>query len=170
MHRPIFNCAVCKDLIFLTSGFAYGLELGFMESVTAVSSIHAATDIKMPSLKNITNSSSDNHNGNSESSIISDTNLEAVNDEDSETKPDFQLRNSAIPVSNSRARKWCNEISTRARLAPDKNVDTFDFDKEVRELRALYKRCGSTVGPFRPHETMVNELSIDSIAYKSNEW
>ena len=146
-----------------------------MQSVTAISSIYAKADIKVPISKNITGSSSDDHNVGSaispcESSIISDSNTETVHENNPETKRDIRMRNSPNIISNSRSLKWCKEISTRARLAPDKNVDSFDFDKEVRELRALYKRCGSTVGPFRPKETIVNELSIDSVAYKSNEW
>ena len=146
-----------------------------MESVTAASSIYAAADIKVPISKNVTSTSSDNYCVGSiispcESDIIFDSNIETAYDDHTETKSDVHARNSAIPVSNSRALKWCNEISTRARLAPNKNVDSFDFDKEIRELRALYKLCGSTVGPFRPQQIIVNELSIDSAAYKSNQW
>lgn len=71
--------------------------------------------------------------------------------------------------SSSRALKRCTEISNRARAVPNSNMDSFDFDREVRELRGVYKLSGSTVGPFRPPKKADHAvLAADAIV--SNEW
>ena len=70
----------------------------------------------------------------------------------------------------SRNLKRCCEVSSRAGLVPTKNLESFDFDKEVRELRGLYKLCGSAVGQFRPTTTDRTDSSIVDPARKSNEW
>jgi hypothetical protein len=129
-----------------------------MESVTTISSI---TNPKLSIPDNTTGISSN---------IDSVISVVTANDENTGSKSDVLVRNPPAPASNARALKRCSEISARARLVPNKNVESFDFDKEVRELRGLYKHCGSTVGPFRPLKTAVNELSMDSGAQKSNEW
>jgi hypothetical protein len=132
-----------------------------MESVTTISSITTAADPNVPIADNTTGSSSN---------IDSVISVVTANDKNTGSKSDVLVRNPAAPASNTRALKRCSEISARARLVPNKNAESFDFDKEVRELRGLYKHCGSTVGPFRPLKTAVNELSMDSGAQKSNEW
>jgi hypothetical protein len=144
-----------------------------MESVTSISSICTASGPNVSISDNTTGSSSNIDSvviSPCGSSIVSDCTAVSADDENTGGKCDAPVRNLAAPTSNTRALRWCSEISTRARLVPDKNVDSFDFDKEVRELRGLYKHCGSTVGPFRPLKTAANELSMDSGAQKSNEW
>jgi hypothetical protein len=79
------------------------------------------------------------------------------------------LGSTILPVTN-RSLKWCNEVSSRAALVPTKNLNNFDFDKEVRELRGLYKLCGSPVGLFRPLTTDKTDNSIVDPTKKSNEW
>lgn len=153
-------------------GFAYGLELGFMESITSTSSICTAADLDKTSSVGTTGKST-----NIDcvilpcgSSTVSDSATITPNDKNTGSKSDVLVNNPALPASNTRSLKWCSEISARARLVPDKNVGNFDFDKEVRELRSLYKHCGSTVGPFRPLKSALNELIEDSGTQKSNEW
>ena len=72
--------------------------------------------------------------------------------------------------SSSRMSKRCSEIANRANAVPNKNIDSFDFDKEVRELRGLYKLCGSTVGPFRPVRKVPNDSVNIAVPNISNEW
>lgn len=143
-----------------------------MESVTSISSICTEADLIVSSAESTTASSSniDSVIPPCGSSIASDSIIVTSNDGNVGSVSDILVRNHAVPTFNARALKWCSEISTRARLVPNKNVDSFDFDKEVRELRGLYKHCGSTVGPFRPVKSAVNELLTDSGAQKSNEW
>lgn len=69
--------------------------------------------------------------------------------------------------SNKRISKRCTEIAERSRLVPNTNIDSFDFDKEVIELRGLYRLSGSTVGLFRPlslQDNMKQNITV------SNEW
>lgn len=88
---------------------------------------------------------------------------------DSSHEEHSNLGSTILPVTN-RSLKWCNEVSSRAPLVPTKNLNNFDFDKEVRELRGLYKLCGSPVGLFRPLTTDKTDNSIVDPAKKSNEW
>ena len=78
--------------------------------------------------------------------------------------------NSSSSSSSSRMSKRCSEIANRANAVPNKNIDSFDFDKEVRELRGLYKLCGSTVGPFRPVRKVPNDSVNIAVPNISNEW
>jgi len=41
---------------------------------------------------------------------------------------------------------------------PMENVATVDFDATLREMRALYKLCGSPAGPFRPASSVEPSL------------
>jgi hypothetical protein len=88
---------------------------------------------------------------------------------DSSNEEHINLGGTILPVTN-RSLKWCNEVSSRAALVPTKNLNNFDFDKEVRELRGLYKLCGSPVGLFRPLTTDRTDNSIVDPTKKSNEW
>ena len=78
-------------------------------------------------------------------------------------------RYDSCSISNSRTQKRCNDIAARSNAVPNKNIDSFDFDGEVRQLRGLYKLTGSCVGPFR-----VKKMQSDAIAAVtanfSNEW
>lgn len=88
---------------------------------------------------------------------------------DSSHEEQSNIGSTILPVTN-RSLKWCNEVSSRAALVPTKNLNNFDFDKEVRELRGLYKLCGSPVGLFRPLTIDRTDNSIVDPAKKSNEW
>lgn len=167
----------------LTKGFAYGLELGFMESVSASQSKSITV--------NSNNQSSLTGDGTDKAEQSERENLafipSAPNDYSPSTDVNYSadsgreehmdlsheensLFDSAALPTTSRSLRWCNEISSRARLVPTKNIDSFDFDKEVRELRGLYKLCGSTVGLFRPTTTDRTDSRIVDPAKKSNEW
>ena len=167
----------------LTKGFAYGLELGFMESVSTSQSRSITV--------NSNNQSSLTGDGTDKAERSGKENLafipSAPNDYSPSTDMNYStdsgrgehmdlsheensLFDSAALPTTSRSLRWCNEISSRARLVPTKNIDSFDFDKEVRELRGLYKLCGSTVGLFRPTTTDRTDSRIVDPAKKSNEW
>lgn len=167
----------------LTKGFAYGLELGFMESVSTSQSKSITV--------NSNNQSSLTGDGTDKAEQSERENLafipSAPNDYSPSTDVNYSadsgreehmdlsheensLFDSAALPTTSRSLRWCNEISSRARLVPTKNIDSFDFDKEVRELRGLYKLCGSTVGLFRPTTTDRTDSRIVDPAKKSNEW
>jgi hypothetical protein len=72
-----------------------------------------------------------------------------------------------ISASNKRVSKRCTEIVQRSKAVPNSNIDSFDFDKEVIELRGLYKVSGSTVGLFRPLPPSVDNKKQNTV---SNEW
>lgn len=60
-----------------------------------------------------------------------------------------------------RSIKRQTEILTRSRDLPLENVESVDFDSELRDLRALYKQCGSSVGNFqRPKSQSVFESNM----------
>lgn len=153
-------------------GFAYGLELGFMESITSTSSVCTAADLDKPSTEGtaVKSTNIDCVISPCGSSTVSDIATVTPNNENTGSKTYVLVSIPALPACNTRSFKWCSEISARARLVPNKNVGNFDFDKEVRELRGLYKHCGSTVGPFRPLKSALNELIEDNGTQKSNEW
>lgn len=53
------------------------------------------------------------------------------------------------------------EIYSRAKDIPLENVESVDFDSELRDLRALYKLCGSHIGLFqRPKGQSTVESSM----------
>jgi hypothetical protein len=70
-------------------------------------------------------------------------------------------------ASNKRVSKRCREIVQRSKAVPNSNIDSFDFDKEVIELRGLYKVSGSTVGLFRPLPPSIDNKKQNIV---SNEW
>ena len=72
-------------------------------------------------------------------------------------------------TSNSRNLKRCNDIAVRSSAVPNKNIDSFDFDGEVRHLRGLYKLTGTCVGPFRIVKKTTND-TIAATTNLSNEW
>lgn len=73
-----------------------------------------------------------------------------------------------LSTSNKRITKRCTEIVQRSKAVPNSNIYSFDFDKEVIELRGLYKVSGSTVGLFRPLPPMKDNKN-QSVTV-SNEW
>lgn len=75
-----------------------------------------------------------------------------------------------IIASNTRISRRCTEISHRVKLVPDVNDNSFDFDKEVRELRSLYKLCGLTVGLFRLQQIVFSNATTVANSNISNEW
>jgi hypothetical protein len=74
----------------------------------------------------------------------------------------------SVSTSNKRISKRCTEIVQRSKAVPNSNIDSFDFDKEVIELRGLYKVSGSTVGLFRPLPPMKDNKK--QYVTVSNEW
>ena len=57
------------------------------------------------------------------------------------------------PVGDGSVSRQAKRVSALRKLAQDipaENDANVDFDSKLRELRALYKLCGSPVGPFRP--------------------
>lgn len=75
-----------------------------------------------------------------------------------------------ITASNTRISRRCSEISQRAKLVPDVNDNSFDFDKEIRELRSLYKLCGLSVGLFRVQQIVFSNTTTVANSNISNEW
>ena len=58
------------------------------------------------------------------------------------------------PNHTTRIAKWSTQLTQRTNAFPITNINPFDFDNEIRELRGLYRLCGSQIGPFRPiHST-----------------
>ena len=166
-----------------TKGFAYGLELGFMESVSTSQS--KSITVNSNNQSSLTGDGTDkaerygkedlasSPSAPNDCSLSADMNYSAENGQEEHmdrSHEENSLFDSAALPTTSRSLRWCNEISSRARLVPTKNIDSFDFDKEVRELRGLYKLCGSTVGLFRPTTTDRTDSRIVDPAKKSNEW
>jgi hypothetical protein len=51
------------------------------------------------------------------------------------------------------------EVIGRIKNIPINNAFDFDFDKELHELRGLYKQCGTAVGGFLPSKLTVDQTS-----------
>ena len=125
--------------------FALGLEVGFIE--TAGSLMLSNYKIKerellisptppQPPPHGPTLDSVEGGEGDSE------THNDSINNSNSNTTSGIS-RGSSI-----RSMRRVVSMIEKVQQTPDTNETTVDFDAQVRELRALYRLCGSNVGPF----------------------
>lgn len=182
-------------LIFCIEGFAYGLELGFMDSI-AVSLIASArcsdnesfianatvdtmacantvsdrAEIALSTCQSAPSSSQtdDRHSINDNTFTSGDD--EAGADATISFRQLTDVGDGTKSSCNRRTLKRCFEIAARAKAVPNQNIDSFDFDTEVVHLRGLYKLSGTLVGPFRPAKKLQNDTIAAAIPNLSNEW
>jgi hypothetical protein len=78
---------------------------------------------------------------------------------------EFGFMESAISASISdepatkRVEKRRVEVVNKIKAIPNENALDFDFEKELHELRGLYKQCGVTAGSFLPSKLTVDQTS-----------
>ena len=114
-------------------GLAYGLEVGFYKAVAE----QRLRDLELPASSSTTTSTSTSSTTSS-SVPLTQTNL-------------------------TRVAKWSTQLTQRTNAFPVTNINPFDFDNEIRELRGLHRLCGSQVGPFRPVQPPTSTTATSTV-------
>jgi len=70
----------------------------------------------------------------------------------SESTTQLAINEEGLGGGNRQAKR-STALLTLIKELPSENVETEDFDSKLREMRSLYKLCGSPAGPFLRNST-----------------